>query len=355
MGSSRVLHLMNPLRHDFVANCLADAPPEREHERGLKYLDVGCGGGIFAESIARTIPTDQALNTKSSIATAASVTAIDPSPTLIQIAHSHARTDPKIDAHLRSGRFQYQNRTLEDLVDAQAGDSASKPESSESTSTSTSTSSGYDVVTLFEVLEHVDPDPGHNAPQNFLTNCLRLVRPGGWLVGSTIARTFPSWIVNQVIAEAPWPVGVVPKGTHEWAKFVNPGEVRGWLEEGLMRGKDGGARRAGAEALSGMRWVCEGVVYFPGVGWKMVKGSEDWGNYFWAVRKRERERLFIILYYYSIIFYYFPLYFILFYFILPILLFLTTVIMDYSIIHPILSHSIISLMSATHYGVPLWH
>lgn len=91
--------------------------------------------------------------------------------------------------------------------------------------------------------------------------------------------------MNQVIAEAPWPVGVVPRGTHEWAKFVNPQEVRGWLEEGLMRGQDGGARRAASEALAGMRWVCEGVVYFPGLGWKMIKGSEDWGNYFWAVRK----------------------------------------------------------------------
>ena len=289
MGPSRVLHLMNPLRHDFIATCLADAPPERDQRqrqgqgrgrgRGLKYLDIGCGGGIFAESMARTIPssTNPTSPTGSSIATAASVTAIDPSPTLIQIAQSHARTDPKIDAHLRSGLFQYQNRTLEDLVD----ESQTAP-----TPASGTTGDGYDVVTLFEVLEHVDPDPGHNAPQNFLTNCLRLVRPGGWLVGSTIARTFPSWIVNQVIAEAPWPVGVVPRGTHEWAKFVNPREVRAWAEEGLMRGRDGAARRAAAEeALSGMRWVCEGVVYFPGLGWKIVKVSEDWGNYFWAVRK----------------------------------------------------------------------
>ena len=285
MGPSRVLHLMNPLRHDFIASCLADCPPpppsqEGERQgRGLHYLDVGCGGGIFAESMARTIPVDNDAATvsgsggSSGFTTAASVTAVDPSHTLIQIAHSHARTDPKVDAHLRAGRFQYQNRTLEDLVLAQqeSGGRATR---------------GYDVVTLFEVLEHVDPDPGASAPQNFLTNCLRLVKPGGWLIGSTIARTFPSWIVNQLIAEAPWPVGVVPRGTHEWAKFVNPGEVRGWVEEGLMRGLDGAARKAGpAEALAGMRWVCEGVVYFPGVGWKIMKGSEDWGNYFWAVRK----------------------------------------------------------------------
>lgn len=285
MGPSRVLHLMNPLRHDFIASCLADCPPPQEEGRqgrGLHYLDVGCGGGIFAESMARTIPVDNgtatAVGGSGGNTTAASVTAIDPTPTLIQIAQSHARTDPKVDTHLRAGRFQYQNRTLEDLVQAQQ-------ESGAQTTSSSSSSSGYDVVSLFEVLEHIDPDPGASAPQNFLTNCLRLVKPGGWLVGSTIARTFPSWIVNQVIAEAPWPVGVVPRGTHEWAKFVNPGEVRGWVEEGLMRGLDGGAKRAGPEALTGMRWICEGVVYFPGVGWKIMKGSEDWGNYFWAVRK----------------------------------------------------------------------
>lgn len=92
--------------------------------------------------------------------------------------------------------------------------------------------------------------------------------------------------MNQVIAEAPWPIGVVPRGTHEWNKFVNPEEVRAWAQEGLMRGKDRGTVRAGAaEALEGMRWKCEGVMYFPGLGWRVVGGSEDWGNYFWAVRK----------------------------------------------------------------------
>jgi BRCA1-associated protein len=53
----------------------------------------------------------------------------------------------------------------------------------------------------------------------------------------------------------------------------------------LMRGRDGTAEKAGSEALQGSMWKCEGVMYFPGLGWKIVKGSEDWGNYFWAVRK----------------------------------------------------------------------
>ncbi|KAL2215946.1 3-demethylubiquinone-9 3-methyltransferase [Thermoascus aurantiacus ATCC 26904] len=261
MGPSRVLHLMNPFRHDFIAECLAEGSPRRAQqpdkvEEGLHYLDVGCGGGIFAESLARTIPLS--LDGPLTATDAASILAIDPSTTLIRIAREHARTDPTLHAHMRSGRFRYENTTVEAL---------------------NRNRNAFDVITLFEVLEHVE------SPLTFLTHTLRLLRPGGWLIGSTIARTLPSFLVNQVIAEAPWPLGVVPRGTHEWSKFVNPDELRGWVEEGLMRAKDGAARRAGSEALEGMRWKCAGVVYFPGIGWKMVKGTENWGNYFWAVRK----------------------------------------------------------------------
>lgn len=101
--------------------------------------------------------------------------------------------------------------------------------------------------------------------------------------------------MNQVIAEAPWPVGVVPRGTHEWKKFVNPDELKGWVKEGLVRvrargskdGKDGAAATTagGSEVLKGMKWKCSGVMYFPGLGWRIVGGSESWGNYFWAVRR----------------------------------------------------------------------
>ncbi|KAE8348648.1 S-adenosyl-L-methionine-dependent methyltransferase [Aspergillus coremiiformis] len=278
MGPSRVLHLMNPLRHDFIASCLADSPPlplasasdasSPPPANNLRYLDVGCGGGIFAESLARTIPT-AANSTLKTVTQAASITAIDPTSALIKIARDHARTDPNVETHLRNGKFTYKNCTLEDLV-------ASLQEASEDQK--------FDVVTLFEVLEHVDSN-ATSSPLAFLTDCLRVIRPGGWLIGSTIARTFPSFLVNQVIAEAPWPVGVVPRGTHEWSKFVNPDELYGWAQEGLMRSQDGAASHGGSDALQGMRWKCSGVMYFPGLGWKLVPGSEDWGNYFWAVRK----------------------------------------------------------------------
>lgn len=274
MGPSRVLHLMNPLRHDFIGECLVDSPITTSSEKpettssttsmpGLKYLDVGCGGGIFAESLARTIPSEPSLSAVSRT-TAASMLAIDPSPSLIKIAREHARMDPAVFEHMRSGAFQYENTTIEAL-------------------SATPSSSGFDVITLFEVIEHVDPKT--SSPLAFLTHCLRLLRPGGWLIGSTIARTVPSFVVNKLIAEAPWPIGVVPWGTHEWSKFVNEDELRGWVEEGLMRAEDGPASRSGSQALQGMKWKCAGVVYVPGLGWKMIQGGEDWGNYFWAVRK----------------------------------------------------------------------
>ena len=281
---------MNPLRHEFIASCLAENPPpssqdtqsETSHNlANLHYLDIGCGGGIFAESLARTIPLDPSA-TAPTPTRAASMTAIDPTTTLIQIAKDHARMDPTVDAHLRSGRFKYLNTTLEDVL-------ASSVIAPESTSNSTSPSPvpaqhpQFDVVTLFEVLEHIDPKT--TTPQAFLANCLRALKPGGWLIGSTISRTLPSFILNQVIAEAPWPIGVVPRGTHEWSKFVNPSEVQSWLQEGLMRAADSSVSPAGPSVLDSMRWKCVGAIYVPGMGWKMVPGSEDWGNYFWAVRK----------------------------------------------------------------------
>ncbi|PKY02665.1 ubiquinone biosynthesis O-methyltransferase [Aspergillus campestris IBT 28561] len=274
-GPSRVLHLMNPLRHDFIASCLAQGTPpvtSTENNTGkevgnantLKYLDIGCGGGIFAESLARTINPASKSTTHTR---AASITALDPSSTLVQIARDHARTDPIVAEHLRNGTFTYKNCTLEDHVSSSSSSSPSPSPSSPSQSPSpTPTQSPsipptnqYDVVTLFEVIEHIDNTSPTSNPTTFLTDCLRLVRPGGWLIGSTISRTLTSYLINQVIAEAPWPVGVVPRGTHDWAKFVNPEELEAWVQEALMRGADRGVTvRGGGGALGeGMRCIVE--------------------------------------------------------------------------------------------------
>ncbi|KAK2796569.1 hypothetical protein FQN50_009514 [Emmonsiellopsis sp. PD_5] len=283
LGPSRILHLMNPLRHEFIAECLAESFPKQkmqtstntsntdiDQDQGLAYLDIGCGGGIFAESLARTIPSPTQSLSLSPVTHARSILAIDPSPTMIKIATNHARADPHVYSHLLSKAFRYENTTLEALVAAATPTTTSHPNTPNTPPTPTSPPEKFNIITLFEVLEHVEPN-STSSPRSFLHQALSLLQPGGWLVGSTIARTWPAYVVNQVIAEAPWPVGVVPRGTHEWGKFVNPEELRGWVGAG-----------AGSERR---RWKCVGAMYFPGVGWRMVPGAERWGNYFWAVQR----------------------------------------------------------------------
>ncbi|KAF2274102.1 hexaprenyldihydroxybenzoate methyltransferase mitochondrial precursor [Westerdykella ornata] len=229
-GPSRLLHLMNPLRHDFISRCRAStassSPP-------IRYLDIGCGGGIFAESAAR-------------LPTTASVTAIDPTPEVLRVAEAHKRRDPALMA---PNKLTYLNKSIEELP------------------VPSSPAEGYDVVSVFEVLEHV------SAPGPFLERVMQQVRPGGWLVLSTIARTWTSWMVTNVVAEDV--LGIVPKGTHEWSKYVNEGELKEWF--GRQKGWGGG--------VGEMRVM--GVVYVPGLGWKEVPGGEGWGNYFFGVRRDE--------------------------------------------------------------------
>ncbi|XWW98603.1 hypothetical protein V2A60_006603 [Cordyceps javanica] len=230
-GSSRLLHLMNPLRHDFIRACLADTDAGAANAGSgkpasmpkLRYLDIGCGGGIFAESAAR-------------LPTTAHVTAIDPTPSVLAVARAHAKRDPAL-----RGKLEYQLTSIEKLA---------VPEEP------------YDVVSLFEVIEHIDE------PAAFLDRVRPFVRPGGWLVMSTIARTWVSWFTTNLVAEDL--LRIVPPGTHDWSKYINEHELRGFF--------------------AGKGWNSPkvmGVVYVPGLGWKEVRGSEKVGNYFFAVRRDE--------------------------------------------------------------------
>jgi ubiquinone biosynthesis O-methyltransferase len=225
---------MNPLRHEFISRCRSTVPSNSPSfsPSKLRFLDIGCGGGIFAESAAR-LPTTE------------NVTAIDPTPEVLKIAEAHKRRDPAL---LAPNKLTYLNISIEGL---------GVPETPEK---------GYDVVSVFEVLEHVsDPSP-------FLEQVMKQVKPGGWLVLSTIARTWTSWLVTNVMAEDV--LGIVPKGTHEWSKYVNEEELRQWF-----------AKQQGWGGQGGMKVM--GVMYVPGLGWKEVPGGEGWGNYFFAVRRDE--------------------------------------------------------------------
>ncbi|KAK4229367.1 S-adenosyl-L-methionine-dependent methyltransferase [Podospora fimiseda] len=214
-GPSRPLHLMNPLRHDFIRLCYNSPTPPST------FLDVGCGGGIFAESAAR-LPT----TTKT--------TAIDPSTTILSIARQHAKKDPSL-----FNKLNYINSSIETLQHPKV-----------------------DVVSCFEVVEHVD------YPSEFLDKLGEFVRPGGWLVMSTIARTWTSWFTTNLVAEDI--LGMVPKGTHDWNKYINEHELRAYFEK---RPEKWGEIKV------------MGVVFVPGCGWKEVKGSEKIGNYFLGVQR----------------------------------------------------------------------
>lgn len=225
-GPSRLLHLMNPLRHDFIRSCHASQrdPPAALN---LRYLDIGCGGGIFAEAAARLPGTE-------------SVTAIDPSSEVLAVAKAHAKRDPGLQ-----GKLTYLNTSIEGLPVPQ------------------SRGEQYDVLSLFEVIEHIE------RPAEFLKACAPFVRPGGWVIMSTIARTWMSWLTTKLVAEDL--MRIVPRGTHDWEKYLNEDELRGhfWREGGWNSPR------------------IMGVVYVPGLGWKEVQGSEKVGNYFFGIRKDE--------------------------------------------------------------------
>lgn len=243
-GPSRLLHLMNPLRHDFIDACLRTDPEYTTTTKSLySYLDIGCGGGIFASSAARKPHTS-------------SVTAIDPTPEVIAVAKAQQRSDPA----LAEPKLTYLNCAIEDLQSHRP-----QPVLDEQ----------FDIISVFEVIEHI------TQPSQFLSIALQHLKPGGWLVGSTISRHPVSYLTTKLIAEAPL-IGVVPRGTHDWDKYIKPGELKGWFE------KQNREQTADDGGVGGPQYgpvKIEGVVYVPVLGWRFVKGSEEVGNYFFGVQK----------------------------------------------------------------------
>lgn len=175
-GKFRPLHQIGPVRLQFVRDEMIrhfGLQPGLKPLTGLRLLDIGCGGGLISEPLTRL---------------GARVTGIDPGAENIAIAKSHA--EPQGLA------IDYRATTAEDLV--ASGDV-------------------FDAVVCLEVVEHV-PDVAA-----FVKTCAALVRPGGLLILSTINRTLKSYALAIVAAE--YVLGWLPRGTHQWERFVTPDEL----------------------------------------------------------------------------------------------------------------------------------
>lgn len=163
----RPLHQINPLRLDWI-NALSPLKDQR-------VLDVGCGGGILTDSMARQ---------------GAHALGIDLSTKALRVAQLHA-------LEAQTPRVQYREVSVEALAAEQPG--------------------SFDTVTCMEMLEHV-PDP-----DSVVRACAQLVKPGGWVFFSTINRNAKAFMLAIVGAE--YVLGMLPRGTHEYAKFIRPSEL----------------------------------------------------------------------------------------------------------------------------------
>lgn len=208
-GKFKPLHMLNPCRLDYITSQIA-AEFDRDLTQalpfsGLRILDIGCGGGLLSEPMARL---------------GATVVGADAAPRNIPVAQLHAE---------QSGlTIDYRHTTAEAL--AAAGEQ-------------------FDVVLNMEVVEHVSD------PLAYLTACHDLLRQGGLMVCSTLNRNPKSFVMAIVGAE--WVMRWLPKGTHDWNKFITPDELYALL------------RNAGLDPVDR-----KGMVFNP-VSWSWSLSSRD--------------------------------------------------------------------------------
>ena len=186
-GEMRALHALNPLRVQFVRDGLANTGIKAETPylplEGIKILDVGCGGGLLSEPLARI---------------GAEVTGIDASSELISVAKEHAALDSNL-----SRKLNYIQTNIEDFAPAN--------------------NKMYNAIIASEVVEHV------NEKELFLKHCIDTLKPGGSIFLTTLNKTLPAWLGGIIAAEHV--LKLVPKGTHDWNKFVTPAEMQCLLEK----------------------------------------------------------------------------------------------------------------------------
>ncbi|SCU79210.1 LANO_0A05446g1_1 [Lachancea nothofagi CBS 11611] len=235
-GPQRILHKMNLVRMDFIQKTLRDQlkaapdtyvpgfdykailPPQissaieeqlnqdirtQLYQQQLSVLDIGCGGGILAESLAR-------------LPFVAKVDGIDLTPECIEIARSHAEKDPAL-----APKLDYRVQPLEEVTGT------------------------YDLVTCLEMLEHVAQ------PSEILRHAWSKLNKDGILMVSTINRDPVSWFTTIFMAEQV--LRLVPRGTHHVSKYINSGEIKQWFKEECV---------GQYQVLD-----CKGSMYLPMKGW----------------------------------------------------------------------------------------
>jgi 2-polyprenyl-6-hydroxyphenyl methylase / 3-demethylubiquinone-9 3-methyltransferase len=180
-GKFGVLHVFNPVRLAYIKEQVTARfgrdPFAREPLKGLRILDIGCGGGLLCEPMARL---------------GATVVGVDPSEKNIKTASVHASEQELT--------IDYRAATAEDL--------AARGET-------------FDVILNMEVIEHVAD------PASFTKTCCSMLKPGGLMFVATLNRTAKSFALAIVGAE--YVLGWLPKGTHQWEKFITPDELKAWL------------------------------------------------------------------------------------------------------------------------------
>lgn len=220
-GRFRPLHAIGPARLEFIRDQLTahftpDRKPGLKPLADLNVLDIGCGGGLISEPLARM---------------GAKVTGIDPGKLNIAIAQSHAAP--------QGLGIDYQVTTVEELA---------------------GTGAQYDAVVCLEVVEHV-PNV-----KEFVATCAELVRPGGIVIFSTLNRTIKSYALAIVGAE--YILQWLPKGTHQWERFVTPDELSNAFQDaGLKPGS------------------FQGMIYSPLTGAWSLKADDTDVNYLAAAVK----------------------------------------------------------------------
>lgn len=178
-GEFKMLHELNPLRLEFIT--------QRSSLSGKNVIDIGCGGGILTESMAKI---------------GATVTGIDMSEAALSVAQLHL--------HESNLKVEYIHTTAERIAAERPGQ--------------------YDVVTCMEMLEHV-PDP-----ISIIRACATLVKPGGQIFLSTLNRNLKSYLFAIVGAE--YVLKLLPHGTHDFSKFIRPSELSEWSRKAGLTMKE---------------------------------------------------------------------------------------------------------------------